>query len=110
MKEEVFDIAIVGGGIVGSATFYQLQKAFPTKKLVLIEKESKLAHHQTGNNSGVIHSGLYYTAGSKKAENCVNGRHELVKFAKEHGINHDICGKVVVATSSSEISNLRKDS
>ena len=108
MKEEVFDIAIVGGGIVGSATFYQLQKAFPTKKLVLIEKEPKLAHHQTGNNSGVIHSGLYYTPGSKKAENCVNGRHELVKFAKEHGINHDICGKVVVATSSSEISNLEK--
>ena len=108
MKEEVFDIAIVGGGIVGSATFYQLQKAFPAKKLVLIEKESKLAHHQTGNNSGVIHSGLYYTPGSKKAENCVNGRHELVKFAKEHKINHDICGKVVVATSSSEISNLEK--
>ena len=108
MKEEVFDIAIVGGGIVGSATFYQLQKAFPAKKLVLIEKEPKLAHHQTGNNSGVIHSGLYYTPGSKKAENCVNGRHELVKFAKKHGINHDICGKVVVATSSSEISNLEK--
>ena len=108
MKEEVFDIAIVGGGIVGSATFYQLQKVFPTKKLVLIEKESKLAHHQTGNNSGVIHSGLYYTPGSKKAENCVNGRHELVKFAKDHRINHDICGKVVVATSSSEISNLEK--
>ena len=108
MKEEVFDIAIVGGGIVGSATFYQLQKVFPTKKLVLIEKESKLAHHQTGNNSGVIHSGLYYTPGSKKAENCVNGRHELVKFAKDHRINHDICGKVVVATSLSEISNLEK--
>ncbi|MEC7813960.1 MAG: L-2-hydroxyglutarate oxidase [Bacteroidota bacterium] len=108
MKEEVFDIAIVGGGIVGSATFYQLQKSLPTKKLVLIEKESKLAHHQTGNNSGVIHSGLYYTPGSKKAENCVNGRHELVKFAKDHRINHDICGKVVVATSSSEISNLEK--
>ena len=66
MKEEVFDIAIVGGGIVGSATFYQLQKAFPTKKLVLIEKESKLAHHQTGNNSGVIHSGLYYTPVQKR--------------------------------------------
>ena len=108
MKEEVFDIAIVGGGIVGSATFYQIQNAFPTKKLVLIEKESNLAHHQTGNNSGVIHSGLYYKPGSKKAENCVNGRHELVKFAKEHGINHDICGKVVVATSISEISNLEK--
>ena len=108
MKEEVVDIAIVGVGIVGSATFYQLQKAFPNKELVLIEKEPKLAHHQTGNNSGVIHSGLYYTPGSKKAENCVNGRHELVKFAKKHGINHDICGKVVVATYSSEISNLEK--
>ena len=66
MKEEVFDIAIVGGGILGSATFFQIQRAFPTKKLVLIEKESNLAHHQTGNNSGVIHSGLYYKPGSKK--------------------------------------------
>ncbi len=102
MTEKIYDIAVVGGGIVGSATFYKLQKQFPDKSLVLIEKEKALAHHQTGNNSGVIHSGLYYKPGSMKAKNCVNGRHELVAFAKEHKIDHDVCGKVVVATHKSE--------
>ena len=84
--------------------FINFKKRF-LLKISLNRKGIKLAHHQTGNNSGVI--GLYYTR-FKKAENCVNGRHELVKFAKDHRINHDICGKVVVATSSSEISNLEK--
>lgn len=102
MTEKIYDIAVVGGGIVGSATFYKLQKQFPEKSLVLIEKEKALGHHQTGNNSGVIHSGLYYKPGSMKAKNCVNGRHELVAFAKEHKIDHDVCGKVVVATHKSE--------
>ena len=86
MTEKIYDIAVVGGGIVGSATFYKLQKQFPEKSLVLIEKENDLARHQTGNNSGVIHSGLYYKPGSMKAKNCVNGRHELVAFAKEHNV------------------------
>ena len=81
MADNVFDIAIVGGGIVGAATFYKLQHSFPTLKIILIEKEKQLASHQTGNNSGVIHSGLYYKPGSLKAKNCVVGRHELVKFA-----------------------------
>lgn len=98
-----FDIAIIGGGIVGAATFYKLQTRFPDLSIVLIEKEGKLASHQTGNNSGVIHSGLYYKPGSLKAKNCVAGRHELVAFAKEHHIAHDVCGKVVVATDSSEL-------
>ncbi len=102
MTEKIYDIAVVGGGIVGSATFYKLQKQFPEKSLVLIEKENDLARHQTGNNSGVIHSGLYYKPGSMKAKNCVNGRHELVAFAKEHNVAHDVCGKVVVATHKSE--------
>ena len=102
MNEKIYDIAIIGGGIVGAATFYKLQKQFPEKSLVLIEKEKDLAHHQTGNNSGVIHSGLYYKPGSMKAKNCVNGRHELVAFAKEHNVAHDVCGKVVVATDKSE--------
>lgn len=103
-----FDIAIIGGGIVGAATFYKLQSRYPDLKICLIEKEQRLADHQTGNNSGVIHSGLYYKPGSLKAKNCVAGRHELVAFAKEHNIAHDVCGKVVVAVDKSEIPNMEK--
>jgi L-2-hydroxyglutarate oxidase len=101
-----FDIAIVGGGIVGAATLYKLQQKNPHLSIILMEKEKELAHHQTGHNSGVIHSGLYYKPGSLKAKNCFDGRHELVAFAKEHGINHDICGKVIVATDEKELPNL----
>lgn len=103
-----YDVAIIGGGIVGAATFYKMQKAYPHLKIVLIEKEDMLADHQTGHNSGVIHSGLYYTPGSLKAKNCKLGRLELVEFAKEHGIDHDVCGKVVVATDESELPYLEK--
>jgi (S)-2-hydroxyglutarate dehydrogenase len=103
-----FDIAIIGGGIVGAATFYKLQSRYPDLKICLIEKEQHLADHQTGNNSGVIHSGLYYKPGSLKAKNCVAGRHELVAFAKEHHIAHDVCGKVVVAVDKAEIPNMEK--
>lgn len=98
-----YDIAIIGGGIVGAATLYKMQRAYPNMKILLVEKEDKLADHQTGNNSGVIHSGLYYTPGSLKAKNCVKGRHELVAFAQEHNVAHDVCGKVVVATKESEL-------
>ena len=97
-----YDIAIIGGGIVGAATLYKLQRAYPQLSIVLFEKEDQLAAHQTGNNSGVIHSGLYYKPGSLKAKNCVSGRHELVKFAKDYNVSHDVCGKVVVATKQSE--------
>ena len=103
-----FDVAIIGGGIVGAATFYKLQLQYPNKSIALFEKEDSLAKHQTGNNSGVIHSGLYYTPGSKKAINCVNGRHELVKFAKDYNVQYDVCGKVVVATNQKEIGFLEK--
>lgn len=103
-----FDIAIIGGGIIGAATLYKLQKRNPTLNIVLIEKEDKLSAHQTGHNSGVIHSGLYYKPGSLKAENCVKGRHELVAFAKEHGVEHDVCGKVVVATKESDLPFMEK--
>ena len=103
-----FDIAVIGGGIVGAATFYKLQKKNPNLKIALFEKEDLLADHQTGHNSGVIHSGLYYKPGSLKAKNCIEGRHELVAFAKEYGIPNDICGKVVVATDESELANLEK--
>jgi L-2-hydroxyglutarate oxidase len=103
-----YDVAVIGGGIVGAATFYKLQKKNPNLKIVLIEKMNQLADHQTGHNSGVIHSGLYYKPGSLKARNCIQGRHELVAFAKEYGIKHDICGKVVVATDPSELLNMEK--
>ena len=103
-----FDVIIVGGGIVGAATMYKIQKAYPTKSILLIEKEKGLADHQTGNNSGVIHSGIYYKPGSKKAINCVNGRRELVAFAKEYGIRHDVCGKLIVAVDESELPFLNK--
>lgn len=103
-----YDVAIIGGGIVGAATFYKFQSRYPDLSIVLIEKEKGLANHQTGNNSGVIHSGLYYKPGSLKAKNCVAGRHELVAFAKEHHIAHDVCGKVVVATDPSELPHMDK--
>ncbi len=108
MENEIFDIAIIGGGIVGAATFYQLQRHHPSLKIILLEKESHLAAHQTGNNSGVMHSGLYYKPGSLKAKNCVEGRKALVKFAEENDIPYDVCGKIVVATEEAELPYLDK--
>ncbi|MDP7243713.1 MAG: L-2-hydroxyglutarate oxidase [Flavobacteriales bacterium] len=102
MQETTYDIAIVGGGIVGLATAYQIQKEFPKLDLIILEKESKLASHQTGRNSGVIHSGLYYKPDSLRAKNCVKGREQLIEFAKENNITHDICGKIVLATNRDE--------
>jgi L-2-hydroxyglutarate oxidase len=87
---------------------YKLQLAFPDLKILLLEKENVLADHQTGHNSGVIHSGIYYKPGSLKAINCVNGRKELVRFAQEHNIKHDVCGKLIVATNSSELPHMEK--
>jgi L-2-hydroxyglutarate oxidase len=107
-NNNTFDIAIIGGGIIGAATLYKLQKRNPKLNIVLIEKEDKLSAHQTGHNSGVIHSGLYYKPGSLKAENCVKGRHELVAFAEEHGVDYDVCGKVVVATKESDLPFMEK--
>lgn len=103
-----FDIIIIGGGIVGLGAAYKLQKAFPTFKVLVLEKEDALAAHQTGHNSGVIHSGIYYKPGSYKAKNCKTGRLELVEFCKEHKIAHDICGKVIVATEEWELPQLEK--
>jgi len=107
-NQAIYDIAIIGGGIVGAATLYKLQEKYPEQKLLLLEKEERLADHQTGNNSGVIHSGLYYKPGSAKAETCVDGRKQLVAFAAKHNVAHDVCGKVVVATESSELPFLDK--
>ncbi len=103
-----FDITVIGGGIVGVAAAYKIQKKYPHLKILIVEKENRLAAHQTGHNSGVIHSGLYYTPGSHKARNCVKGREEIVAFAKEHGIAHDVCGKVVVAVEENEMQYLDK--
>ena len=107
-NQVTFDITIVGGGIVGVATAYKIQLKYPNLRLLLIEKEDRLAAHQTGNNSGVIHSGLYYKPGSAKARNCVDGRKQLVEFAKKYQINHDVCGKVVVAVENSELPHMDK--
>ncbi len=103
-----WDVVIVGGGIVGAATFYKLQNSRPDLRILLLEKEKALADHQTGNNSGVIHSGIYYKPGSFKARNCVTGRRELVAFAKQYGVKHDVCGKLIVATDKEELPRLEK--
>lgn len=104
-NQKVYDIAVIGGGIVGTATAMTiLNKA--KKSLILIEAENKLAAHQTGNNSGVMHSGIYYKPGSLKAKNCVKGREELLLFCLLHKIKVDKCGKVIIATNQAEIETL----
>lgn len=102
MNAKQYDVAIIGGGIVGCATAMALSKRGDLS-IVILEAESKLAAHQTGNNSGVIHSGLYYQPGSLKAENCVTGREAMYRFCEEKGIAHDECGKLVVTTTDKEI-------
>lgn len=103
-----FDICIIGGGIVGAATAYRFQQSNPELRVLLLEKESGPAPHQTGHNSGVIHSGIYYRPGSYKARNCVEGKDMLISFAKEHGVRHDVCGKVIVATDARELPQMDK--
>lgn len=100
------DVVVVGGGIVGLATALKIVEARPRTRIVVVEKESEVALHQTGNNSGVIHSGLYYKPGSLKAELCRAGYKELVAFCRQEDIPFEICGKVVVASSSAEVSEL----
>jgi len=103
-----FDIVIIGGGIVGLASAHKLVQRFPDLRLAVLEKENRLAAHQTGHNSGVIHSGLYYKPGSAKARTCTAGRAELIAFAQRNDIPHDICGKIIVATESRELPALEK--
>lgn len=98
-----FDLGVIGAGIVGLATAYKYQIKYPEKKIAIFEKEDRVAAHQTGRNSGVIHSGIYYKPGSLKALNCVDGRKQLVSFAKEYAIPHDVCGKIILATRESEL-------
>jgi L-2-hydroxyglutarate oxidase len=103
---ESYDITIIGGGIVGLATAWTLSRRFH-QRIAVLEAEHRLAAHQTGNNSGVIHSGLYYKPGSMKAINCTRGRAMLLDFCREHQIPHDLCGKVVVATREDERKSLQ---
>ncbi|MCH6233477.1 L-2-hydroxyglutarate oxidase [Cognataquiflexum rubidum] len=98
-----YDIIIIGGGIVGLATGLKIKQQKPYLKIAILEKESEVAKHQTGNNSGVIHSGLYYKPGSLKAINCINGYHELIKFCEEENVPFELTGKVVVATREEQI-------
>ena len=102
-----YDIAIVGAGIVGLATARALQERSPGVRLVVLEKEREIARHQTGHNSGVIHSGIYYKPGSYKARLCVEGVRLMKDFCEKHGIAVETCGKVIVATSEEEVPRLR---
>ena len=101
-----YDVAVVGGGILGLATARALQRQRPGLKLVLLEKEQELASHQTGHNSGVLHSGVYYTPGSLKAELCRRGKEQMEAFAAEHEIPHRKLGKLIVALDDSELGRL----
>ena len=108
MDRQNYDIIVVGGGIVGLAVAYKIGLHSPEAAVLVLEKEESVALHQTGHNSGVIHSGLYYNPGSRKARTCVEGRTELIEFAQTHGIPYEICGKIVVATSEAEIPALQR--
>ena len=102
----LYDVAIVGGGIVGLATAYQLTRQHPGRKIVVLEKEQTLAKHQTGHNSGVLHSGIYYKPGSLKATNCRHGKALMEAFCRDQGIDHEICGKVIVAVGEADLGPL----
>lgn len=102
----IYDVTVIGGGIVGLATALRIKEQNPSLKLLIIEKEDVVAKHQTGHNSGVIHSGLYYKPGSLKATNCIRGYDMLLDFCQKEDIKYDLCGKIVVATQPEQISIL----
>ena len=99
----MFDYAIIGGGIVGLTTALALCRRYPNGRVVLFEKEPEFARHQSGRNSGVIHSGIYYTPGSLKARFAREGNHSMIEFCRDHGIPYEVCGKVVVAVEEKEL-------
>ena len=102
------DVAIIGGGIVGLATAYRLLERYPSLSVIVLEKERELAHHQTGHNSGVLHSGIYYKPGSLRATNCRAGKLAMQEFCQKENIPYDLCGKVIVAVTADEQTQLRR--
>ena len=108
MADREADLLIIGAGIVGLATALEATRRFPGMRILVIEKEDHVAAHQTGHNSGVIHSGLYYKTGSLKARNCVAGAASMKRFCQEHGVPFEECGKLVFATSPEEVPRLEQ--
>src|SRR5690606_12413125 len=107
-RMQTLDVTIVGGEIVGLATAYRLLQARPELRTGVLEKEPQIAQHQTGHNSGVLHSGIYYAPGSQKAVNCREGKRAMERFCQEQGIAYEICGKVIVATADEELGPLER--
>jgi (S)-2-hydroxyglutarate dehydrogenase len=108
MTESRYDVVIVGGGVVGLSVALEITRRLPHLRLLLLEKEERVARHQSGHNSGVIHSGVYYKPGSLKARLCVSGAAAMVEFCREHEIPHKVCGKVIVATMEEELPRLEE--
>jgi L-2-hydroxyglutarate oxidase len=108
MTDSRHDITIIGGGIVGLAVALEMTKRFPRLRLLLLEKEDRVGRHQSSHNSGVIHSGIYYKPGSLKAKLCVEGAQAMIEFCRAHGIAHQVCGKVIVATHEDEFPRLEE--
>src|SRR5450432_4682821 len=98
MVDSRYNVIIIGGGVVGLAVALEITRRFPHLRLLVLEKENRVARHQSGHNSGVIHSGLYYKPGSLKAKLCVEGSRALYEFCQRHNVAHEKCGKLVVAT------------
>jgi L-2-hydroxyglutarate oxidase LhgO len=108
MVDTRYGVVVIGGGIVGLAVALEITRRFPRLRLLLLEKEDRVARHQSGHNSGVIHSGVYYKPGSLKARLCVAGAAEMVAFCREHGVPYKVCGKVIVATHQGEFPRLEE--
>jgi len=108
MTDSRYNVIIIGGGVVGLGVALEITRRFPHLRLLLLEKEDRVARHQSGHNSGVIHSGVYYNPGSLKARLCVTGAAAMVEFCREHGIAHNVCGKVIVATHADELPRLEE--
>src|SRR3984893_6295408 len=107
MPDKTFDIIIIGGVIVGLSIAMHATRTLPQLRLLLVEKEDAVARHQSGHNSGVIHSGIYYKPGSLKARFCVEGAAAMVEFCRDHNLPYEVCGKVIVATREDEIPRLK---